>query len=213
MGKITIAKARQITKPGMYHDSPTLYLNVARGGSKSWVQRIAIEERRHDLGLGGFPLITPEHARRRAAVNRLAVSDGKNPLANKRKAKVPTFQVAAEKTYEALKPRWRSNTTARNWTQSMTKHVYPIIGDMPVNRIGREEILRILTPIWATTPEITRRVRQRIRSTLRWAQAHGFAQLNVAGEDVSGALPGHAKGALAFSCIGLQRGPRGIQDY
>ena len=70
------------------------------------MQRIAIEGHRHDLGLGGLPLITPEHARRRAAVNRLAVADGKNPLAKKRKAKVPTFRVVAEKTYEALKSRW-----------------------------------------------------------------------------------------------------------
>ena len=141
MGKLTVAKARAISNPGMYHDSPTLYLYVARGGSKSWVQRITINGRRHDLGLGGFPLITPEHARRRSASNRLAVADGKNPLADKRKAKAPTFRQAAIKTYEALKPRWRSEKVAKSWLQQLERHAFQRLGNLNVDRIGREEVL------------------------------------------------------------------------
>ena len=71
----------------------------------------------------------------------------------------------------------------------MGKHMYPIIGDMPVDQISRENILNILVSIWSARPEVARHVRQRIRTTLRWAQAHGFVQHNVAGEAVSGARP------------------------
>ncbi len=95
MGKLSIARAKALSRPGFYHDSPTLYLSVSPTGSRSWIQRITIEGRRHDLGLGGFPLITPEHARRRAAASRLAVADGKNPLTDKRKVRIPTFRQAA----------------------------------------------------------------------------------------------------------------------
>ena len=189
MGKLTVAKAKKISKPGMYHDSPTLYLYIACGGSKSWVQRITIKGRRHDLGLGGFPLIIPEHARRRAAANRLAVAEGKNPLANKRKAKAPTFRHAALKTYEALKPRWRNDKVAKNWIQQLERHAFQRLGNLYVDRIGREEVLAVLTPIWTRKPETARRVRRYIKATLSWCQANGFVETNYAGEAISGALP------------------------
>ena len=37
--------------------------------------------------------------------------------------------------------------------------------------------------------ETARRVRQRIRTVLRWCMAHGFVEHNVAGEGIDGALP------------------------
>jgi len=40
MGKLTAAKVRAITRTGLHGDGGTLYLNVAPGGSKSWVQRL-----------------------------------------------------------------------------------------------------------------------------------------------------------------------------
>ena len=63
------------------------------------------------------------------------------------------------------------------------------MGDLPVDRIGREDVLRVLTPIWGTRMETARRVRQRIRTVLRWCEAHGFIDRNVAGDAISGALP------------------------
>ena len=56
MELLTVAKARAVSEPGRYRADPTLYLNVALGGSKSWIQRIAIDGRRHDIGLGPFPV-------------------------------------------------------------------------------------------------------------------------------------------------------------
>ena len=53
MAKLTVAKIRALTKPGMYGDGGTLFLRVARGGSKSWIQRLAIDGKRRDIGLGG----------------------------------------------------------------------------------------------------------------------------------------------------------------
>ena len=71
----------------------------------------------------------------------------------------------------------------------MNKHVLPVIGGLRVDEIGREEILRILTPIWRTRPEIARKQRNRIRAVLSWCQAHGYIENNVAGEMIDGALP------------------------
>ena len=189
MKTLTSAGARALTKPGMYRADPTLYLNVARGGSKSWIQRIAVNGKRRDIGLGSFPVIGLAKARRRAFTNRVAIAEGRDPLAEKRRAKVPTFRQAAERTFEANRPRWRSAKVAANWMQQMERHAFPRLADLPVDQIGREDVLSVLTPLWTAKPEIARKLRQRIRATLRWCEAHGHIEVNVAAEGIDGALP------------------------
>ena len=71
----------------------------------------------------------------------------------------------------------------------MNKHVLPMIGDLRVDEMGREDVLRILTPIWTTKPEVARKQRNRICAVLSWCQTHGFIEHNVAGEMIDGALP------------------------
>ena len=58
-----------------------------------------------------------------------------------------------------------------------------------VDEIDRTHVLAVLTPIWTGKPETARRVRRNIRATLEWCMANGYAETNVAGEMVSGALP------------------------
>ena len=187
--KLTAIQAKSIKTPGFYRAGFTLYLRVVPGGSKSWIQRIIIHGKRHDVGLGGFPTVSLAEARELAFENRKLVRAGGDPLALKRKAKMPTFRDAAVKTFEANRARWRSEKTVKNWEQGMNKHVLPIIGELRVDRIGREDVLRILTPLWTSKPEVARKQRNRIRAVLSWCQAHGFIEHNVAGEMIDGALP------------------------
>ena len=189
MGKLTAAKVKVIARTGLHGDGGTLYLNVAPGGSKSWVQRLTVNGRRRDIGLGGFPLVSLAEAREKAFDNRRWARAGGDPLAEKHKARVPTFREAAHKVFEANKPRWCSKQHTQNWLKYLERYAMPHIGDMPVDQIGREDVLRILTPLWGTRMETARRVRQRVRAVLRWAQAHGFVTENVAGEGIDGALP------------------------
>ena len=186
---LSATEAKSITKPGSHYAGETLYLYVAPGGSKSWVQRLTIHGRRCDIGLGGFPVVTLAEARDMAFRNRKQARAGGDPLAEKRKVKIPTFREVAEQTFEANRARWRSEKTARNWEQGMNKHVLPKLGVLRVDRIRREDVLRVLTPIWTKTPEVARKQRNRIRTVLSWCQAHGFIEHNVAGEMIDGALP------------------------
>ncbi len=55
MPRLTSAKVKTITKPGMHGDGNGLYLNVTPSGSRSWIQRMVIGGRRRELGLGGYP--------------------------------------------------------------------------------------------------------------------------------------------------------------
>ena len=161
MGKLTAATAKSLSKPGLHGDGATLYLNVATGDSKSWIQRVTIDGRRRDLGLGPYPAVSLAQARRRAADNRAAIADGRDPLAEKRRAALPTFRQAAELTFEATRPRWRNAKHTTNWMQGLAKYAFPVIGDLRVDRIVREDVLRILTPIWTTRPETARKLRGR----------------------------------------------------
>ena len=193
MGNLTAAKAKSLSKPGMHGDGEGLYLSVSRSGSRSWVQRISIDGRRREIGLGSFPAIGLAQARGLAAANRAAVAEGRDPLAEKRetkrKAAIPSFREAAERTFEANRPRWRNGKHTVSWWQTLERHAFPILGDMPVDRIGREDVLQVLTPIWSVRMETARRVRQRIRTILRWCMAHGYVEHNAAGEAIDGALP------------------------
>ena len=189
MERLTTARAKALSEPGMYHADVTLYLNIAPGRSKSWIQRITIEGKRRDIGLGPFPVIGLAKARRRAFANRVAVAEGRDPLADKRRTKAPTFREAAERTFEANRPRWRNAKTAKNWEQGMARYAHPAIGDMRVDQVSREDVLRILTPIWTEKPEMARKLRQRMRAVFAWCQAHGFVEHNPAGEAIGGALP------------------------
>ena len=181
-GKLTVKLVRAITEPGLYGDGNTLFLRVAPGGSKQWVQRLTVNGRRRNIGLGGCGWVTLAEAREAALKNRRLARRGGDPLAEKRKEKAPTFREAAERTYESLRPRWRSKTVAVNWMQQIERHAFKRLGALPVDRIGREDVLAVLTPIWATKPETARRIRRHIRATLKWCQAHGWVQFNAAGE-------------------------------
>ena len=186
----TYAEAKAIKKPGVYHAGDTLYLRVGNNGSKSWIQRLTIDGKRCDIGLGSFKLVTLAEARDIAFENRKEARIHKrDPLAEKRKAKIPIFREAAMQTYEALKPRWRSGKHTKNWLQIMEKYAIPIIGSVHIDKLGREDVLKILTPLWTKRPETARRLRQKMRTTFKWAQAHGFTENNPAGEMIDGALP------------------------
>ena len=193
MGKLTTAKIRELTKAGLHGDGQTLFLSIARGGSKHWIQRVVIHGRRHDLGLGGWPVVSLEKARRRAFENRVAIADGRNPLAERQKPSIPTFKDAALKTYEAMRPRWRNEKVSKNWMQQLERHAFKRLGDLRVDKIGREDILAVLVPLWSSRPETGRRIRRNIKATLSWCQANGFLEHNLAADAIDGALPRLAK--------------------
>ena len=186
---LSATRARALREPGRYSDGGGLHLFISRGGGKSWVQRITIDGRRRDLGLGAFPAVSLAQARERAARNRAAVADGVDPLAQRRATAVPTFREAARAVHAANLPRWRNGKHTDGWMQSLTRHAMPTLGELPLDRIAQSDVLHVLTPIWTTLPETARRVRQRMRAVFLWGMAHGHLQANPAGEVIDGALP------------------------
>ena len=53
MPRLNAATIKALTRPGRYADERTLYLNIAPRGSRSWIQRLAINGRRRDIAWAG----------------------------------------------------------------------------------------------------------------------------------------------------------------
>ena len=190
---LSATRAKALKDPGRYADGGGLHLYISKAGRKSWVQRITIDRRRRDIGLGAFPSVGLAQAREKAADNRTAVAEGRDPLAEKHSPAMPTFTEAARAVHAANKPRWRNDKHSASWMQTLERHAIPSLGNTPLDRIDRGDVLRVLTPIWTTRPETARRVRQRMRTVFLWGMAHGFMGTNPAGEAIDGALPSMPK--------------------
>ena len=153
-------------------DGNGLYLAVQPSGSRSWIQRIVIHGRRRDLGLGAFPLVSLREAREQAFANRKVARAGGDPAAERRRANgIPTFAAAAELVWKDKTAGWRHHQHAHDWMASLTRHVLPHIGQIPVSEVNSADVLAALRRIWHARPSTARRVRQRISAVMDWAVA------------------------------------------
>jgi integrase len=194
-------KALQITKatvPGMYGDGNGLYLQIARGGSKSWIFRYRFKGHTskagkpvaREMGLGSVETFTLAEARERARLQRQLLADGIDPIeARKRqemaaalaKAQQVAFQACAKDYIKAHRSGWKSEKHADQWTATLETWVYPVIGKLPVGGITTDLVLKVLEqPIsdepdaptfWIGRTETASRVRGRIETVLDWARA------------------------------------------
>ena len=67
-------------------------------------------------------------ARRRSTARRLVKRDGKDPIAERGRAKMKTFKEAAEALIESKRPGWRNAKHAKQWNSTLEAYVYPKIG-------------------------------------------------------------------------------------
>ena len=201
---LSATRVKALKEPGRYSDGGGLHLYISKAGRKSWVLRITVDGRRRDIGLGGYPTVSLARAREKAADNRAAVAEGRDPVAEKHAPAMPTFREAAHAVHEANKPRWRNPRHASGWIQTLERHAMPTLNNTPLDRIDQGDVLQVLTPIWTTRPETARRVRQRMRTVFKWAISYGFMESNPAGEAIDGALPTMPKVKAHFRALPYQ---------
>jgi integrase len=187
IGKLTPAKVKNASKPGLYGDGAGLYLNVGPTGGKSWVFRFMLNGRAREMGLGPLITIGLAEARERATMARKLRLDGIDPLETRKAEKarkaaeaaaeaaaLVTFKKAAEGYIRDNKAAWRNAKHAWQWTQTLEAHAYPVIGEVAVSAINTGHVTKILEPIWSTKAETAARVRGRIETVLDYAKVHGW---------------------------------------
>ena len=185
---------------GEYSDGGGLALRVAKSGThKSWVLRVHADGKRVARGLGSYPEISITAARQSAAVGRSEIKTGREPVQSADLNPVavdggngPTFRQVSADVIDLRRPTWRSERHAKQWTESLTNHVFPAIGDKPVSEITSADVLAVLTPIWTALPETSTRVKQRMGVIFDYAIAAGLRGDNPA-TAVGRALPRRAR--------------------
>jgi integrase len=174
-GGLTVAKVKT-AKPGKHHDGggTGLFLLVDKNGGRFWVQRIVVNGKRREIGLGGFPIVGLADARKAALANKQLAFAGGDPLAERRKTRETlSFADAVERYLAAKLEEFRNEKHRKQWRATLDTYACPVLGDMPVRSIEMADVLRVLQPIWATKTETASRLRGRIESVLSWATVAG----------------------------------------
>ncbi len=174
--RLTDASARAASKKGRHADGRGLYLNVSKTGSKSWVYVWRDNGRHREMGLGPYPTVSLAMARRKADEARLARLDGRDPIAEKRRAKGVTFADGVKAFLDSKSVAWSNAKHRAQWTMTLGEAYCAPLLNMPVADIATDDVLRVLKPVWQTKPETASRLRGRIERVLDFATVQGWRE-------------------------------------
>jgi len=180
--RLSAVKVEKLRRQGLHADGGGLYLRVA-GRSKTWVFRYKTAGRLRDMGLGGTHTLSLAKAREIAREQRELRLQGIDPIERRRAtiaarrvadASAITFKDCGEAYIAAHEDGWHNAKHRQQWSNTLTQHVYPTIGNLPVSTIDTGLVMRVIEPLWKTVPETASRVRGRIESILDWARVRGY---------------------------------------
>ena len=168
-------------------DGNGMYLLVHKNGSKYWRMDYRFEGKRKTMALGVWPETTLTKAREMRDQARILIQDKIDPLEQKKKLD----RIRSEdhqRTFALLTEEWMKRQTSR-WTEkhtsdvkrSLENHVFPDLGDRPINEIQRSEVLQVLRKLEGVNKyEATHRARQRIEAVFNFAIITGDCESNPA---------------------------------
>jgi integrase len=175
-----------------------LNVQIQPSGAKSWVLRsrfgdwterrdgegkvIERGRKKREIGLGAYPDILPGAARDKAREAKAMLEAGVDPIAEKKAAKAAlaasskrglTFAVALDRYATEKVKEFRSEKYRDQWKATLTNYALPELGEMLVQDIGLQDVLRVLQPIWTEKTETASKLRQRIEKVLAYATVAG----------------------------------------
>ena len=170
--------------------------------SRTFSQRLTVDGRARNIGLGAYPLVSLQEARDMAKENARAVRRhrvrrgvdallaGVAPVAPMVKAvRAVLFRDAAEAVIKINRTAWKQGGQSEGqWRYSLETYAFPRIGDKLVSDVTSADVLAIVTPIWNEKRETAGRVKQRIGAVMDWAIAQGLRTDNPV-TAVAAALP------------------------
>ena len=161
-----------------------LLLQLLPGGGKTWLLRTTVGVKRRHVGLGGFPEVTLAQARERAREAKELIRQGVDPIEHKKAAR--SALIAAQRRgllfrdavdrYEAAKLEGMAPKGRKQWRSQLETYALPAIGDLLVQEITVQDVLRALQPIWAEKAETAKKVRASLEAVLSWATVSGHRE-------------------------------------
>lgn len=162
-------------------DGAGLCLEVSPAGGKLWRFRYRYDGKEKMLALGKYPEVRGPDARKLAGAARQAVSEGRDPSAEKRREK-ERRRVAADASFEAIARLWHAklalaDTTREKHLQFFENDVFPWIGKRPIADLAAPDLLSVLRRIEGRgSVDIARRVHNLCGRVFRYAVGHGLRE-------------------------------------
>jgi len=186
VGRLTVKGVDAQTTPGRYSDGDGsgFHLRVAPDGGKYYVLRANVNGKRKDIAVGSAKRLTLAAAREKARRMREQLDHSGQIV-----EKMPTFAEAAQRAHKARTASYRNDKHIAQWLSSLETYAFPKIGEMPIDKVGRADVIKVLEPIWLAKPETATRVLQRIDRVMRWALGHQHRSERIDMALVRDALP------------------------
>lgn len=180
MGQLSETQIKGI-KPGpkefFLNDGDNLFLRV-RDTGKAWVYRYEKDGKTVKLGLGPYPAVTLAQARAKAYEANSLRADGQD-LKEVRRQKEEQERAARLNTFELLARAWVAGAKKdREWSNGYADkvirhleiHIFPWVGDRPIDTIAPTEIVRCLHRIKDRgNLETAQRVREAVQHVYQYA--------------------------------------------
>lgn len=147
---IVVRKAKPRDRAYKIADSGGLYLLVTPSGGKLWRVKYRSQGIERKLSLGKYPAVSLADARKLRDTAREDASQGKDPAATKRRARIvaklsaaTTFGGIADEFIEKAQVEGRADATIAKmkWARDWLK---PVIGHRPIGEIETHELLALL---------------------------------------------------------------------
>ena len=168
-------------------DGNGLYIRVKSDGNKSWQLRYKKPDGKWSwLGLGGYPEISGQLARKKAKELLDDVSRGENPIVSKQERKRQeleqnnaTFALLAREWLHTKKDHWAQGTMVRN-KGALEKHIFPVMGKRLYVSIRPQEWMELLKGIQQAKGifEQVNRIRAMCRDIYDYAKVTGHIDFN-----------------------------------
>ncbi len=169
-------------KEGAYKlfDGGGLYVLIEPTGRKYWRFKYTYLRSEKLLSVGVYPMVSLKVARKSAQKLRDTLEAGKDPGAERKRAKV-TKAINAANTFELVARDWHASRLgiwdkghASKVMTSLERNVFPVLGPLPIVDVTPPEILAVVREIEKRGAlDIAGRVLQRIRSVFRFAVGEG----------------------------------------
>ena len=177
--QIQHAKAR--AKLYRLADGEGLHLEVSPAGGKLWRLRYRYGGKEKMLALGKYPKVRGPEARKQAGTARAAVSEGRDPAAEKKVAK-ERARISADVSFEAVARQWHAKLKLADSTRVkhlafFEKDVFPWIGKRPIDELSAPDLLALIRRIEERgAVDIAKRTHNLCGRVFRYAVGHGLCE-------------------------------------
>jgi integrase len=182
---MAMPRVSQVLKPGELKSLPEgehcdgggLYLRVTGMGGRSWIVKYQWAKKQEKMGIGSLADVSLSEARKKAQKIREQARDGINPKLKREQVSAssrsaPLFKDFAGMICDQVVAGLKGDKSKEKWRRCI--HVYSAaLHKLPIDQIGVEDVLNVLSPIWLKKPIAARETRAHLQHVFGAAKATG----------------------------------------